>query len=102
MLLASISFRIRAEKRSEVISAVEAIVEHMARSAGCMRSRVLASIEDGSALTIFSEWSDLESAEAYFESRSFQVFRGVRILLRDEPFIVFDDVRARFTKMIRG
>ena len=101
MLVASITFRVRADKRSEVVSAVEAIVERMGRAAGCKSSRALASIEDSSILTMSSEWSDLESAEAYFESHNFQVFRGLRILLRDEPCIVFYDVRNQFTKMIR-
>jgi quinol monooxygenase YgiN len=101
MLLASISFRVRSDKRSEVVSAVEAIVERMGRATGCRSSRALASIEDSSILVMWSEWTDLESAEAYFESHSFQVFRGLRILLRDEPCIVFHDVRNQFTRMIR-
>jgi quinol monooxygenase YgiN len=73
----------------------------MGRTAGCLRSRALAAIEDSHHLTLCSEWSDLHSAEAYFESPGFRVFRGLRILLRDEPCIVFRDIRAQFTKMVR-
>ena len=38
------------------------------------------------------------AAEAFFGSREFQIFKGVRILMREEPFIVLDDVRARVTQ----
>ena len=35
-------------------------------------------------------------------SREFQIFKGVRILMREEPFIVLDDVRARVTRLMRA
>ena len=98
MLVATISLRVRAGQQNEVVSAVESMVERMCRTVGCGGSRALAAIEDASQLTVRSEWTDLESAEAYFESHSFQAFRSLQILLRDEPSIVFDDVSARFTK----
>jgi hypothetical protein len=60
----------------------------------------LTAIEDSNVLTIWSEWSDVDSAEAYFESHSFQVFGGIRILLLQEPCIVYDHVSARFTRVI--
>jgi hypothetical protein len=43
-----------------------------------------------------------ENAEAFFSSRDFQIFKGIRILLRDEPVIVFDDVRSRVTRLMRS
>jgi quinol monooxygenase YgiN len=102
MLTASISFRVQPHKRSEALSVVDALVERMRGTSGCARSRVLTDVEDANAFTVASEWSDAEAAEAFFESREFQIFKGIRMLLRDEPCIVLDDVRARVTRMVKG
>ena len=99
MLLASISFRIQPHKRAEALSAVDALVERMRTASGCARSRVLSDSEDQNLFVVTSEWSD---ASAFFGSRQFQIFKGVRILMREEPFIVFDDVRARVTRLMRA
>jgi len=102
MLLASISFRVQPHKRAEALSAVDALVERMRTAEGCARSRVLSDSEDPNSFVVASEWRDTNAAEAYFGSREFQIFKGVRILMREEPFIVLDDVRARVTRMMRA
>jgi quinol monooxygenase YgiN len=102
MLLASISLRVRHFKRDEALWAVEALVERMRCAPGCARSRVLADAEDSNLFIIASEWHDANAAEEFFESREFQIFKGVRILMRDEPCIVLDDVRARVTRLLRA
>ena len=38
---------------------------------------------------------DAYNAERFLESRQFQMFRGARILLRDDATVVLDDVRNR-------
>ena len=100
MLNSSIGFRVRAEKRGEVVSTLEMLVERMCRAAGCVRARVLVDVADPSALVWCAEWSDRPSADAYFGSRDFQVFRGLRILLRDEPYLVLDQIHGRCTTPI--
>jgi quinol monooxygenase YgiN len=102
MLLASISFRIQPHKRAEALSAVDALVQRMRTADGCARSRVLSDSEDQNLFVVASEWSDANTAEAFFGSREFQIFKGVRILMREEPFIVLDDVRARVTRLMRA
>jgi quinol monooxygenase YgiN len=102
MLLASISFRVQPHKRAEALSAVDALVERMRTVEGCARSRVLSDSEDPNSFVVASEWRDTNAAEAYLGSREFQIFKGVRILMREEPFIVLDDVRARVTRMMRA
>jgi quinol monooxygenase YgiN len=102
VLTASLWFRVQPHKRAEVLSAIDALVERMRLARGCGRSRVLADVEDGNAFTVASEWSDPDCAEAFFQSREFQIFRGIRILLREEPTIVLDDVRARVTRLVRN
>jgi len=102
MLLASINFRVQPYKRAEALSAVDSLVQRMRTAAGCARSRVLTDSEDPNTFLVASEWSDASAAEAFFGSREFQIFKGVRILMRDEPFIVLDDVRARVTRLLRA
>ena len=102
MLLASISFRVQPHKRAEALSAVDSLVERMRATEGCARSRILSDSEDQNLFIVASEWHDANAAEAFFESRQFQIFKGVRILMREEPFIVLDDVRARVTRLMRA
>jgi quinol monooxygenase YgiN len=63
---------------------------------------VLNDSDDENLFMIASEWSDADAAEAFFGSREFQIFKGVRILMREDPFIVLDDVRARVTRLLRA
>jgi quinol monooxygenase YgiN len=102
MLLATISFRAQPYKRDEALSAADALVQRMRTKADCSRCRVLTDSEDVNAFVVVSEWNDPSAAESFFNSREFQIFKGVRILMRDEPFIVLDDVRTRVTRLMRA
>ncbi|MET0214227.1 MAG: antibiotic biosynthesis monooxygenase [Vicinamibacterales bacterium] len=102
MLLASISFRVQPFKRAEAHSAIDSLVHAMRAAPGGARSRVLNDSEDENLFMIASEWSDADAAEAFFGSREFQIFKGVRILMREDPFITLDDVRARVTRLLRA
>ena len=70
--------------------------------AGCARSRILTDSDDQNVLIIASEWQDAAAADAFFNSREFQIFKGIRMLMRDEPYIVMDEVRARVTRLMRA
>jgi len=102
MLLASIGFRVLPHKRAEGLGAIDALAGHMRASAGCSRSRVLNDAEDINTFVLMSEWNEPEQADRFFNSREFQIFKGIRILLRDEPYIVLDDIRTRMTRMMKG
>lgn len=102
MFLASIGFRIQPHKRDEVLSAVDETVRRMRQASGCARSRLMADAEDPNAFTVLSEWQSADTADTFFSSRDFQIFKGIRILLRDEPVLVLDDVRSRVTRLLRG
>ena len=101
MLLASISFRVLPHKRAEGLSAIDLLAGHMRTTPGCSRSRVMNDTEDVNAFVLVSEWNEPGLADAFFKSPEFQIFKGIRILLRDEPYIVLDDVRTRMTRMMR-
>jgi quinol monooxygenase YgiN len=101
MLLASLCFRVLPHKRAEGLGAIDTLAGHMRTTTGCSRSRVMNDTDDINAFVLVSEWKDPGDADAFFGSREFQIFKGIRILLRDEPYIVLDDVRTRMTRMIR-
>jgi quinol monooxygenase YgiN len=102
MFVATITFRAQPYKRDELLSAVDGIVERMRHAAGCGRCRLLVDCEDPNAFALVSDWQQARDADAFFDSREFQIFRGTRILLRDEPVLVRDEVQSRLTTMIRG
>jgi quinol monooxygenase YgiN len=102
MLLATINFRAQPHKRAEILSAVDEEVTRMRRASGCGRCRLLVDTEDPNYFTLFSEWQSIDQADTFFNSRDFQIFKSIRILLREEPVIVLDDVRGRVTRLIRG
>jgi len=102
MLLASLTFRVQPFKRAEALSSVDALVHRMRGTSGCLRSRMLVDTEDVNSFLVASEWTDPSKAEAFFVSCDFRVFRGIRILLRDQPLIVLDDIRTRTTRLLRS
>jgi len=102
MLLATITFRIQPHKRAEALSAVDALVDSMRSASGCGRGRVLSDSEDQNICVVASEWNDANAAEAFLGSREFQIFKGVRFLMRDEPVIVLDEVTTRVTRLMRA
>jgi quinol monooxygenase YgiN len=101
MVTVSLSLRALLHKRGEVLSAMETLLERMRNVPGCARTRLLADVDDQNAFTLSSEWCDADTADAFFDSREFQIFRGIHILLRDDPFIVLDEVQGRITRSIR-
>jgi quinol monooxygenase YgiN len=102
MLLASINFRAQPHKRAELLDAVDDVLERMRQASGCGRCRLLVDADDPYSFTVASEWELGRDADAFFESREFRIFRGFRILLRDEPVLVRDEVASRVTSLIRG
>ena len=98
MVLAWIALRAQPHKRAEILSAVDDLVGRMRDSAGCVRGRLLIDGDDPNAFMILSEWHSATQADAFFASRDFLVFKGIRILLRGDPLVVMDDVKSRTTR----
>jgi quinol monooxygenase YgiN len=74
----------------------------MRRTTGCSGSRLLTEAEDENALTVISEWRSIEDVESFLQSRDFQVFKGIRMLLRGEPVLVFDQLQGRVTRVLHA
>ena len=102
MLLARTCFRVQPHKRAEVLSAVDETVERMRRASYCRRCQLLVDTEDANRFCLLSEWRYASDADAFFESREFQIFRQIRILLREEPVILLDQIEARETRVIEA
>src|SRR5262245_28992439 len=100
MVLTSITFRAQTHKRGEILSAVDEMVARIRDTAGCGRCRLLVDSEDPNTFLLASEWQSAEDANAFLGSREFHLFRGIRILLRDDPIVVLDDVRSRVTQLV--
>jgi quinol monooxygenase YgiN len=101
VLLASLRFRVQPHKRGEALSAIDETIKRMRLAGGCDRSRLMADADDPNTFAVISEWQSVESADRFFNSREFQIFKGIRILLRDEPVIVLDEIQSRVTRLIR-
>ncbi len=101
MVLLSFGFRTQPNKRDEVLSAVDEAVTRLRQLPGCLRGRVFADTEDPDSFTLFSEFESIDQADVFLTSREFQVLKGIRMLLRDEPVVVLDDVRTRLTRLLR-
>lgn len=102
MVVVSIGFRAQPHKRAEILSAVEETVERTRRASACGRCHLFVDTADPNAFILMSEWSSSDEAEEFFTSTGFQIFKGIRMLLRDDPVFVIDSVRTRVTRMIRG
>jgi quinol monooxygenase YgiN len=61
----------------------------------------MADADDQNTFAVMSEWQSAETADRFFNSSEFQIFKGIRILLRDEPVIILDEIQTRVTRLIR-
>ena len=101
MVLLSFAFRTQSNKRDEVLSAVDGAVERLRHLPGCSRGRLFADSEDPDSFTLVSEFASVDQADVFLACKEFQVLKGIRMLLRDEPIVVLDDVRTRLTRLVR-
>ena len=95
MQVASVTLRVHQSKRVEALSAIDELMRHMRASPGCLTCRLLVDAIDGTELMLVSEWDDRQDVDAFFGSRDFVILAGMRILLREEPRAVLDEVLVR-------
>jgi quinol monooxygenase YgiN len=95
VLIASLSFDVRPDKRGEFVSAVNRIVQSLRWSQGCLACRLVTDCENPNQFTLQSEWDNEAFLERYFASAEFSVLEGTRFLLRDGPGLTIDEVVSR-------
>jgi quinol monooxygenase YgiN len=95
MQVASVTLRVHQRKRVEALSAIDELMRQMRESPGCLSCRLLVDAVDGTDLMLISEWDERRDVEAFLGSRNFLILTGMRILLREDPQAVLDEITAR-------
>jgi quinol monooxygenase YgiN len=95
MHVATVNLRVRDDKRSEALSAIDGFIRRMHMWPGCMTCRLLADADDSQMLTLVSEWDSREGLDGFLSSREFLILQGMRIVLRDDPQVILDEILLR-------
>jgi quinol monooxygenase YgiN len=101
MLLATIPFKAQPHKRAEILDAVRDTLRRMRKADGCGRSRLLVDVEDPNAYVLVSEWWSADFADAFFNTPEFHTFKYIRVLFKDKPVILFDNIQTRTTALLQ-
>ena len=95
MHIATMNLRVRDDKRSEALSAIDGFIRRMRSWPGCLTCRLLADASDGEMLTLVSEWDSREGLDGFIASREFLILQGMRMVLRDDPQVILDEILLR-------
>jgi quinol monooxygenase YgiN len=95
MHIATMNLRVRDDKRSEALSAIDGFIRRMRCWPGCLTCRLLADASDGEMLTLVSEWDSREGLDGFIASREFLILQGMRMVLRDDPQVILDEILLR-------
>ena len=98
MVVASLQFKVKREKRAEFVRAAETFVAILRQLPGCLDCRFLADCEMRERYTVLSRWEGLAPLRQFLDSNEFRALLGTRILLHDPPHICFDEV-VRCTRL---
>ena len=92
MMLVSLEFHARRDKRGEFLRTAENFVATLRQSQGCLDCRLLADCEVHGAYTLTSQWEGREAVRRFLQSDDFRALLGTKILLREAPQVSIDEV----------
>jgi quinol monooxygenase YgiN len=95
VLIATLTFEVRPDKRVEVVGAVIAVVQVVRWSTGCLGCRLVTDCENDNVITLISEWDNRSCLDRFIASPEFQILEGTRFLLQDGPSFGIDEVISR-------
>jgi quinol monooxygenase YgiN len=95
MHIATVNLHVRDDKRTEALSAIDGFIRRMHSWPGCLTCRLLADAGDNQMLTLVSEWDSREGLDGFLASREFLVLQGMRVVLRDDPQVILDEILLR-------
>lgn len=95
MLVASVLFNVRPDKRFEFLSALPDVIDAIRGFHGCLGCRLMSDCEIENVFLITSEWDGRLYLERYLASTEFEILEGTRFLLRDGPTLSVDEVVSR-------
>ena len=95
MHVATVNLRVKDDKRSEALSALDGLTRRMLQWPGCLTCRVMADLNKSHDLTLVSEWDSREALDGFISSREFLILQGMRMVLRDDPQVILDEILLR-------
>jgi quinol monooxygenase YgiN len=95
MHIATVHMRVKDDKRTEALSAIDGFVRRIHTWPGCMTCRLMSDAGDTQLLTLVSEWDSREALDGFLSSREFLILQGMRMVLRDEPQVILDEILLR-------
>jgi quinol monooxygenase YgiN len=95
MHIATVHMRVKDDKRTEALSAIDGFVRRMHTWPGCMTCRLMSDAGDTQLLTFVSEWDSREALDGFLSSREFLILQGMRMVLCDEPQVILDEILLR-------
>ena len=95
MHIATVHMRVKEDKRSEALSAIDGFIRRIHQWPGCLTCRLMADAGDTQLLTLVSEWDSREALDSFLTSREFLILQGMRMVMRDDPQVVLDEILVR-------
>ena len=95
MHVATVNLRVKDDKRSEALSAIDGFIRRMHAWPGCLTCRLMADAGDSQLLSLVSEWDSREALDGFISSREFLILQGMRMVLRDDPQVILDEILLR-------
>jgi quinol monooxygenase YgiN len=95
MHVATVALLVHRHKRHEALSAIEELMRRMRAWPGCIGCRLLTDATNGDNLTLISEWQQRRELDGFLGSHDFLILKGMRMLLRQEPEAVLDEIVTR-------
>jgi quinol monooxygenase YgiN len=95
MHIATVHMRVKDDKRTEALSAIDGFLRRMHTWPGCLTCRLMSDAGDTQLLTLVSEWDSREALDGFLASREFLILQGMRMVLREEPQVILDEILLR-------
>lgn len=95
MLIVTLTFDVRPDKRTEFLGAATRVVQLVRWSTGCLGCRLVTDCENDNLITFISEWDRRSYLDLFLASPEFQVLEGTRFLLQQGPTLAIDEVISR-------
>jgi len=95
MHVATVALLVHRHKRHEALSAIEELMRRMRAWPGCVACRLLSDANNSDDLSLISEWRQRRDLDGFLGSHDFLILKGMRMLLRQEPEAVLDEIVTR-------
>ena len=95
MLVASVQFQVKRDKRAEFVRTAENFAATLRQVRGCLECHLLSDCEVRGSYTLVTQWEGPMPLRVFLGSNDFRALLGTRILLHDPPRICVDEVLRR-------